>query len=171
MEQVGPDGLTGYQRRAIKIKESRLRNDPDSYKKQGQKITDALGPDGLKARGQAIRKSLIDSGNMEVRSVNAALVKRSKMQSGDERKSRKRYRNRVAYLSRQQDLSALPNFELWGEAGGYELDHKYSISEGWKNNIPPEIIAMKHNLQFLEKVPNIKKGGKCDITLTELLAL
>lgn len=35
----------------------------------------------------------------------------------------------------------IENYDLREEKFGYELDHMYSISEGYKNNIDPEIIG------------------------------
>lgn len=170
MEEVGSDGLTGYQRRGQAIRTAKLARDSDYYKKWSDKTLNTLGSEGLKKRGAAIKKSLIDNGTMETRNANAAAAIRAKMRPVNEVKSLKRYRNRVATLSRKHDLSDLPNFDLWGEKGGYELDHKYSVSEGWKNQIAPEILAAKHNLQFIDKISNVRKGSRCDITLEELLS-
>lgn len=50
----------------------------------------------------------------------------------------------------------------------YHLDHKYSISEGFKNNIPPYIISSIHNLQILTEKDNISKNSKCSISKNEL---
>lgn len=51
----------------------------------------------------------------------------------------------------------------------WQVDHKFSISEGFKNNIEPEIIAHYTNLQMLTNIINIKKNDKCSITKEELL--
>lgn len=50
----------------------------------------------------------------------------------------------------------------------YHLDHKYSVLEGFKNNIPPYILADINNLQFISKFDNLSKGSRCDITKEEL---
>lgn len=52
--------------------------------------------------------------------------------------------------------------------GKYHLDHKFSILEGFKNNIPPYILAHQSNLQMLKEVENIAKDFRCDITMEEL---
>lgn len=52
---------------------------------------------------------------------------------------------------------------------GYHLDHKFSIYDGFKNNINPNIIASKENLEILTSNDNLKKGSKSSITLEELL--
>ncbi len=50
----------------------------------------------------------------------------------------------------------------------YHVDHKYSILEGFKNNIPPYVISNPHNLQMLKSSENIRKDFRCDITKKEL---
>lgn len=51
----------------------------------------------------------------------------------------------------------------------YHLDHKYSIKQGFLNNIPIEIITHPCNLYMMWWKDNIKKQDRCDITLNELL--
>ena len=51
----------------------------------------------------------------------------------------------------------------------YHIDHEFSISEGFKNNVNPNIISAKENLEMLKSVDNLRKCGKCSITLDELL--
>lgn len=48
------------------------------------------------------------------------------------------------------------------------LDHIYSISEGFKNNIPPEIIGHWSNLRLIPKIENSSKGAKCHKTREQL---
>jgi len=50
----------------------------------------------------------------------------------------------------------------------YHLDHKFSIFEGFKNNIPPYIISHYTNLEMLSEHDNISKRIKCSITMDEL---
>ena len=52
--------------------------------------------------------------------------------------------------------------------GKYHLDHKFSILEGFKNNIPPYVIAHQSNLQMLKESINIAKDYKCDINMMQL---
>ena len=52
----------------------------------------------------------------------------------------------------------------------YHLDHKFSIYEGFKNNINPEIIASKGNLQILSVSGNLIKNRNSSILLDELMA-
>lgn len=51
----------------------------------------------------------------------------------------------------------------------YELDHKFSITEGFKQNIDPTIIGHYCNLILLPKSENRSKRINCSITLEELI--
>lgn len=50
----------------------------------------------------------------------------------------------------------------------YELDHKFSKTEGFINNVPPEVIGHYANLELIPKNKNRSKRTKCFITLAEL---
>ena len=54
---------------------------------------------------------------------------------------------------------------------GYHLDHKYSITEGFKNKVPPKVIGSIYNLEFIPYNVNVSKGTKCSIKLEELYVL
>lgn len=53
---------------------------------------------------------------------------------------------------------------------GYHIDHKFSVSEGYKNKINPIIISAKENLEMLFWKDNLNKNKKSSITLDELLS-
>ena len=69
----------------------------------------------------------------------------------------------------------LPNFEKRGnikfKKDAYHIDHKFSISEGFKQGVPPEIIGDIVNLEMIPAIENIRKYGKCSITLKKLKEL
>jgi hypothetical protein len=48
------------------------------------------------------------------------------------------------------------------------LDHVYSISEGYKNNIPPEVIGHWTNLRLISKIENSSKGPDGHKTIEQL---
>ena len=50
----------------------------------------------------------------------------------------------------------------------YNLDHKFSVSEGFRNNIPPIIIASIGNLEMIDRDKNFSKGTACSIKLENL---
>lgn len=63
----------------------------------------------------------------------------------------------------------IKNIELRGR-NKLHLDHKYSIREGFNNNINPKILANRNNLCMIPEEENIRKGSSCSITLDELLS-
>lgn len=82
-----------------------------------------------------------------------------------------KYRTVVDKLTKRQNIKLFPNYEKRGKAGligAYHLDHKYSIVEGFLNNINPDIIANKENLEFITWEENNLKGRKCSITIEKL---
>ena len=38
--------------------------------------------------------------------------------------------------------------------GNNHLDHKFSIYEGFKNNVPPEVLSSKENLEVIPEKEN-----------------
>lgn len=86
----------------------------------------------------------------------------------------KKYLAKVRQITNQQPLNKLINFDKRGKAGqngAYQIDHKYSIIEGFKNNIGPDLIGHFCNLEMLTWEDNLKKQGNCSITLYELKKL
>lgn len=79
----------------------------------------------------------------------------------------KKYRRKVYYWTNKNDLSQLENYDKRSKTG-WHLDHKYSITEGFKNNIPPNILGQLKNLEMLPSKDNCSKGTKCSITLKDL---
>jgi hypothetical protein len=49
------------------------------------------------------------------------------------------------------------------------LDHVLSIVEGFRNNVPPEVVGSIHNLRMLEGNMNRSKSYRSEITPAELL--
>lgn len=84
------------------------------------------------------------------------------------------YIRKCIVYSEMQDLTKLENSDKLrgksGVEGAYQLDHIYSIHDGYINNISPEVIGSIHNLQFIPWLDNIRKHKRSDLTLEELLA-
>lgn len=51
----------------------------------------------------------------------------------------------------------------------YHVDHIYSVEEGFKNNVPAEIIGHYTNLRMMWHLDNCRKNTKCHITLEQLM--
>lgn len=82
------------------------------------------------------------------------------------------YIREVRKITSKQLIHTLPNYSLRGLSGtpgAYQLDHIFSISQGFIQNIPAEIIGSIHNLRMIPWEVNNTKQGKCDITKEELL--
>lgn len=86
----------------------------------------------------------------------------------------KKYRNDINKITNKQPIENLKNYEKRGRCGvegAYQLDHKYSISEGFKQGIIPEIIGNIVNLEFIPWEINLGKGSNCSITENELITI
>lgn len=53
---------------------------------------------------------------------------------------------------------------------GYDLDHRYSVKEGFKNKVKLRIINCLYNIHQIPTEENNKKRAKCSISLQELKA-
>ena len=71
------------------------------------------------------------------------------------------YYARVWFITEQQPLHILEGNDKRGWKG-HHLDHICSISVGYYNNIPPELIGDIKNLQFIYYKENIDKGCKVE---------
>lgn len=83
-----------------------------------------------------------------------------------------KYELKVLKITRQQPINKLPNHDKRGNSGvngAFHLDHKFSIIEGFKNGIQPEIIANIKNLEFIPWEENLKKRANCSITIEQLI--
>lgn len=76
-------------------------------------------------------------------------------------------------ITNKQDLESLKDFDKRGRIDlnpdAYHIDHKFSIREGFEENIPPEIIGSLKNLEMIPGRKNCSKNSKCSITKEELL--
>ena len=75
--------------------------------------------------------------------------------------AKKIYYVKVWEITEANDLTILRNHKKRGFRK-YHLDHIYSISEGFKNDIQPEAVGNIQNLRFIHHKKNIKKGGEVD---------
>ena len=67
-----------------------------------------------------------------------------------------------------KDLQEINNIEF--RAINFHLDHKFSILEGFKQGISPEIIGSNVNLEIISSDLNCSKGGNCSISKEELIS-
>lgn len=71
------------------------------------------------------------------------------------------------YRKHQNEINPNKYKRGWSE-DDYHLDHMFSISEGFKNNVPPFIISSVVNLRMIPCKDNLSKGRGCSITKEEL---
>jgi hypothetical protein len=84
--------------------------------------------------------------------------------------TRARLYNKNSKISRLNN-DAIKKRGKCGIEGAYQIDHIFSIMEGFRNNIPSEIIGNKINLRLIPWMDNVKKSRKCDMTKEELLQI
>lgn len=82
------------------------------------------------------------------------------------KKDRRRYYRAVWFFT-HLNKHMLDGIELRGYE--YQIDHIFSIYEGFKQNISPEIIGNIVNLRMISRSENASKRDRCDITRDELL--
>ena len=85
-----------------------------------------------------------------------------------------KYRNKVTSLTNKtyrkyKNIINPNNYKRGKGLNDYQLDHKFSILEGYKQHIDSEIISSLPNLELLSSHDNESKGCKCSITKEELL--
>jgi len=96
-------------------------------------------------------------------------IKRGNWLTSEELIDYKYYRNIVNYLTNKQNIKSLPNYDKRGKYNNdFHLDHKFSIMEGFKNNILPYYIGNINNLEFITGFENRSKKDKCSIDIDEL---
>lgn len=87
----------------------------------------------------------------------------------NEKESRQIYYEAVVRLTK---LSWLAHFDKINperlDRSEWDLDHVYSIQAGFRNSIPPYVIAHWTNLRMLEPSKNYSKGMRCDKSLVKL---
>ncbi len=82
------------------------------------------------------------------------------------------YKKRVWYYTDYNDLTTLDNYNMRGREDmvddPYNLDHRFSIIEGFKKCILPHHIGSIQNLEMIPAHKNKQKSYKSSITIDEL---
>lgn len=69
----------------------------------------------------------------------------------------------------RKNLHKIENIELRGKENGYDLDHRFSVYDGFKNGVDYKIIAHWRNLKIRTVKENRTKHRNSSITLKQLL--
>lgn len=89
------------------------------------------------------------------------LQDREKIQTNPEfTKYQKLVRKLTAVVIRHYNLKTVP---------GYDWDHKFSVFEGFQQNVHPNLVASRDNLELVPVSDNRSNGQKCSITRDELI--
>jgi hypothetical protein len=111
--------------------------------------------------------------NVNVRDkIVSTKLKRGIYKSLEHRSEYRKYSDSVRAITKQQPINKLENFHKRGKSGkpgSFQLDHMYSVKDGFINNVSPEIIGHISNLQMLPSTENRKKWHNSSITLEQLL--
>lgn len=154
MKQVGEDGLTGIQRAGQKSRESHMNN-VDEYGMNGY---NRIASKAIKKGNQTKKEKGINN------------------QTNDYTSAFGRYERIVEFMLRHiKEDGCIPSNTILvrnnSKEEGFQIDHKYSIAEGFKQNVSPLVIGSVYNCQILSWQENMKKGDSCHISLKELLKL
>lgn len=114
-----------------------------------------LTPEEIKIRKQKIKDSMIAQGHWNDWNNDKHLFTDYEL-----------YSRTVRQFTEQNDLTALENYEK--RSKDFHLDHRFSILEGFKNNIPHYIVGSIYNLEIIPSKENSGKRGSCSISLDEL---
>jgi len=78
-----------------------------------------------------------------------------------------KYKRSVWKVTNSQPLEYIPDYDK--RSSDLHLDHKFSIAEGFRQGLPPEVIGNIANLQMLSSRENIAKSDACSISKEALL--
>jgi len=82
-----------------------------------------------------------------------------------------RYQRKVwkyTNLSLKYNYDRILNIELRGRKHGYDLDHKFSIKDGFNNDIDPKVIGHWKNLEIIKASINRTKSRNSSTSLEEI---
>lgn len=81
----------------------------------------------------------------------------------------KLYRQEITRLTvRKENYSKIPLIETHILGSGLDVDHMYSVYDGFVNHVPAEIVANYVNCCVMPEADNIRKCSTSSITLAEL---
>lgn len=87
----------------------------------------------------------------------------------EDRNDFKHYKNLIHWLTKRNSHHL--NTMLTGRAGtedAMQIDHMFSIFNGFKNGVSPFLLGSKFNLQLLPWKDNLEKSTNCSLTLEDL---
>lgn len=171
-----------YSQRATEaIKKSGWYGSPKHKKIAAEALDKAKRVEGFKeshTKSQAKRAKKNGNG-ISLAQLSTQKALKTKIQKGlvvpiEQKDEFERYKYLVTYFTLKNDLKSLEHFERRGRAKNsterYQLDHIYSVFDGFHNNVPPEVIGHIGNLRFISWQENVSKNHRSDFSLKELFA-
>jgi len=167
--------LTGDQWGRLKARKKLNEIDPETgmrgYDKLGEKTKNShlskIDENGLNGY-QRIAKDAIHKGN------------KTKLENGSMTRNWtypfERYERMVEYLLKYIKPALTNNGEIklsrvTDDEDGWQIDHKYSIAQSWKDKVSPFVVGSIYNLDLIKKSENKEKLYSCSIELDDLLEL
>jgi len=169
------NGLNFYQRKHIKNLNDIDENGLNFYQRKHIKNLNDIDENGNNAYDRAHLFRLNDIDENGNNAYDRALLSRYENGTAvrpEDKDDFEHYLQKVRKVTRNQPLHLLENIEKRGKSKeSYHLDHKYSIFQGFKDNIPVHIIGNIKNLEMINSRVNMSKNIKCSISLEELKEL
>ena len=166
-QRIGSTGRIASDETKKKMSENNAMHSSENRKKVSDGVRKAYEKDPLLREKRSVTGKKYGFGNSKTQD-KIAEVRGSKR--GDERDEFERYQELVRRLSNenyQTYFKEIPNAKK--RSRDYHLDHKFSISEGFRRNIPVEIISHYSNFEIMHGRLNESKGTKSSISLRELI--
>jgi hypothetical protein len=144
------NGVTGYQKLGAKTRATHMQN-VDEHGRNGysQVATRAIvkGNQTKADRGQILDPSLRDEFY--------------------------RYKSIVMFLTAKHNKQVSAGYftGLAGTPGAFQLDHRFSISDGFKLRVSPFVVGARENLEMIPWRENLVKHAQSNVTLQEILEL
>lgn len=142
---------------------------PEYIKQHSLRITEQWADPATACRKEETKKSLIKRlHNQEtVDRIRKTLKEKWGDFTPEQMKDFRHYARRVRV--RAQKWAKEQGYVLGQQT--YHVDHKFSVWEAWKANLPESVVNHPANLEIMEAKANSSKGAKSSITLEELTNL
>lgn len=162
LSRLDESGVSGYTRNALAVAAARRRDDGTFIGAEKTKKT---------------KRSTLDSEGRDIfdlAAIKTATTRFGVCASLEGMPKFERYRRKVMKVTNQQPLHLLGDIEkraAYGKTGDpHQLDHRFSVVQGFLQKVPAEIIGHLVNLEMLPSRENNSKGSSCSISLQELLS-
>ena len=156
LSRVDENGVSGFRKNALAIAKSRF-NEDGSFNGARKMVETKRSRKDAKGRDVYMQTA-----------IKTATTRWGTYAGLKGKPEFKIYRYYVDRITKMQPLHTLENYEKragYGKtADPHQVDHKFSVVQGFLNNIPPYIIGHISNLQMMPARLNNSKGSSCSVT-------